>query len=155
MRLGSGVAPVLALLKSGVSIGLAVDGSASNDASNMLLDIRGALFIQRLIHGPTALKVKDVFRMATEGSARCLGREDIGTLKPGKAADIALFDLNELNYSGAGDPLAALALCAPTAVHTLIVNGRVLMKDHELQSSIDLKRLVAKHRKKAQGLWKR
>jgi len=155
MRLGSGIAPVLALLKSGVSIGLAVDGSASNDASNMLLDIKGALFIQRLIHGPAALRVKDVFKMATEGGARCLGREDLGVLKPGKAADIALFDLNELNYSGAGDPLGALALCAPTTVHTLIVNGRVLIKNHELQSNIDLERLVASHRKKARKLWKR
>jgi len=151
MRLGSGIAPVLELLKNGVPVGLAVDGSASNDSSNMLLEIRQALFLQRLVHGPAAFKVKDVLRMATNGGARCLGQEAIGALKPGKAADIALFDLEELNYSGAGDPLGALVLCAPTTVHTLIVNGKILVKDHQLQN-IDVESLIAKHQKKARKL---
>ncbi|MGQ9477139.1 MAG: 8-oxoguanine deaminase [Candidatus Bipolaricaulia bacterium] len=151
MRLGSGIAPVVELRKRGVPVGLGVDGSASNDSSNMLLEVRQALLLQRAAWGPSALKVQEALEMATLGGARCLGREDIGRLEVGKAADIAIFDLEELNYSGAGDPLGALVLCAPTPVETLIVNGRVVVKDHQLLT-LDLEKIKRKHQEKAQKI---
>jgi len=151
MRLGSGIAPVVELRKQGIPVGLGVDGSASNDSSNMLLEIRQALLLQRAAHGPSALKVREALEMATLGGARCLGREDVGRLEVGKAADIAIFDLEELNYSGAGDPLGALVLCAPTTVETLIVKGRIVVKDHEIRT-IDLERIERRHREKARKL---
>jgi 8-oxoguanine deaminase len=151
MRLGSGIAPVVELRRAGVPVGLGVDGSASNDSSNMLLEIRQALLLQRAAHGPSALRVQEALEMATLGGARCLGREDLGRLAVGQAADIAIFDLEELNYSGAGDPLGALVLCAPTTVETLIVNGRVVVKDHELQT-IDLERVKREHRARAREI---
>ncbi|MCR4404059.1 MAG: 8-oxoguanine deaminase [Candidatus Acetothermia bacterium] len=151
MRLGSGIAPIVAALWAGVPVGLGVDGSASNDSSNMLLEIRQALYLQRVVHGPSALGVQDVLQMATSGGANCLGREDVGKLEPGMAADIAIFDLEELNYSGAGDPLGALVLCAPTTVETLIIGGRVVIKGHEIQT-VDLEKLKLRHRGKARAI---
>jgi len=150
-RLGSGIAPIVALREQGVPIGLGVDGSASNDSSNMLLEIRQALYLQRAIHGPTALKVQDVLEMATAGGARCLGREDVGKLKVGQVADIAIFDLEELNYAGTGDPLGALVLCAPTTAETLIIGGRIVVQDHQIQT-IDVEKVKHKHREKAREI---
>jgi len=148
MRLGSGIAPIVALREQGVPVGLGVDGSSSNDSSNMLLELRQALYLQRAVHGPNALKVEEALEMATLGSACCLGRGDLGSLEVGQAADIALFDLEELNYSGAGDPLGALVLCAPTSVETLIVGGRIVVSGHRLQT-IDLAEIKRRHREKA------
>jgi len=145
MRLGSGIARVLRLKQAGVPVGLAVDGSASNDSSNLLMELRQALFLQRVKHGAEALYSMDVLEMATTSGAKCLGRDDIGILEVGKRADIAIFDLNHLNYSGAGDPLGALVLCAPTTVHTLIVDGNIAVKDGELQT-IDLETIKVQHR---------
>ena len=150
-RLGSGLIPLKQLLDAGVHVGLGVDGSASNDASNMLLELRLALFLQRVFHGPAALQVADVLRMATLGSAACLGREDVGSIEVGKAADLALFDLGAMEYAGAHDPLGALVLCAPTRVHTLVIGGKVVVKDRQLLT-VDLEKLVKKHRKKAEEL---
>ena len=150
-RLGSGLFPLKTLQDAGVRVGLGVDGSASNDASNMILELRQALFLQRVFHGPQALKVSDVLQLATRGSAACLGRNELGALAVGKAADIALFDLNAMEYAGAHDPLGALVLCAPTRVHTLMVGGRVLVKNHQLLT-LDVERLVERHRKKAKQL---
>ncbi len=151
MRLGSGIAPIVALREQGAPVGLGVDGSASNDSSNILLEVRQALYLQRVVHGPTALKVRDVLEMATSGGARCLGREDIGKLEVGKAADIAIFNLDELNYSGAGDPLGALVLCAPTTVETLIVGGRIIVEDHQIKT-LDVEKVKRKHREKAKDI---
>jgi 8-oxoguanine deaminase len=145
MRLGSGFARVLDLRSAGVPVGLAVDGSASNDASNMLLELRQALFLQRVLHGADAIKLTDVLEMATVESARCLGRNDIGALEVGKRADLAIFDLNELNYSGAGDPLGALVLCAPTNVHTLIIDGEIVIKNSEFVNT-NIGEIQARHR---------
>jgi len=150
-RLGSGLFPLKTLQDAGVRVGLGVDGSASNDASNMILELRQALFLQRVFHGPQALKVSDVLQLATRGSAACLGRNELGALAVGKAADIALFDLNAMEYAGAHDPLGALVLCAPTRVHTLMVGGRVVVKNHQLLT-LDVERLVERHRKKAKQL---
>ncbi len=132
MRLGSGIAPALALRRAGSPVGLGVDGSASNDSSHMLAEARQALLLNRLAHGASALKAMEALRMATVGGAECLGRDDIGSLAVGKRADIALFDLRDVGYSGAEDVAAALVLCAPTQVETLVVEGQVVVENHEI-----------------------
>ncbi|HUK17899.1 MAG TPA: 8-oxoguanine deaminase [Bryobacteraceae bacterium] len=151
MRLGSGCAPVLALGRAGCPVGLGVDGSASNDSSHMLAEVRQALLLQRLLHGAAALTVTEALRMATQGGARCLGRDDIGTLEPGKRADIALFDLRALGYNGAGDPVSALLLCAPAQVDTLIVDGRIVVASGDLQT-VSLDAILRRHRRAAARL---
>ncbi|MFQ5796973.1 MAG: 8-oxoguanine deaminase [Candidatus Bipolaricaulia bacterium] len=151
MRLGSGIAPVLKLRAAGVPVGLAVDGSASNDSSNYLLELRMALYLHRTVDGPAALRVTDVLEMATRESARCLGWEEIGALREGWVADIALFDLEHLHYSGAHNPLGALVMCAPTTVDTLLVGGKAIVKGGELQT-VDVDKLTARHRDKAREI---
>jgi 8-oxoguanine deaminase len=96
--------------------------------------VRQLLLLTRLAHGAAAITVRDALRMATLEGARCLGRSDIGTLAAGRRADIALFDLRDVGYSGAADPVAALLLCAPTRVHTLVIEGRVVVEDRELRT---------------------
>ncbi len=151
MRLGSGIAPVIALRRSGCPVGLGVDGSASNDSSHMLAEARQALLLARVAGGATAMTVKEALRLATVEGAACLGRGDIGSLAVGKRADVALFDLNEIGYSGAGDPLLALLLCAPTRVHTLVVEGRVVVEGGQLRT-IDPAPYVRRHRRAAAKL---
>jgi 8-oxoguanine deaminase len=130
-RLGSGIAPVRAMLEAGVPVGLGVDGSASNDSSNMLAEARQALLAHRLGADPGAwVTAEEVLRMATRGGARCLGRDDIGSLEPGRAADLLLVDTRRLSYAGAGsDPLAALVFSPwPEPVETVMVGGRVVVE---------------------------
>jgi 8-oxoguanine deaminase len=146
MRLGSGIAPALALGRAGSPVGLGVDGSASNDSSHMLAEARQALLLNRLAHGAAALKARDALRMATVGGAACLGRDDIGSLAAGKRADIALFDLRDVGYSGAEDVAAALVLCAPTRVETLVVDGRVVVENYEIRT-VALAPILARHRR--------
>ena len=148
MRLGSGIAPTLALRRAGCPVGLGVDGSASNDSSHMLAEARQALLLNRLAHGAAALNVGETLRMATVGGARCLGRSDVGSLEVGKRADIALFDLRDIGYSGAGDAVSALLLCAPVRVETLIVEGRVVVENHELKT-LALGPVLNRHRRLA------
>jgi cytosine/adenosine deaminase-related metal-dependent hydrolase len=143
-RLGSGIAPVRALLDAGVPVGLGVDGSASNDTSNMLAEVRQALLAHRLGSDPARwLSAEDVLWLATRGGARCLGREDIGSLEPGKAADLVLIDTRRLSYAGAGsDILAALVFSPfPEPVDAVIVNGRVVVAGGELRG-VDVPALV-------------
>jgi 8-oxoguanine deaminase len=151
MRLGSGCAPVPALARAGCPVGLGVDGSASNDSSHMLAEARQALLLQRLRHGAAAVTVMDALRMATVGGARCLGREDIGSIETGKRADVALFDLRAAGYSGAGDAVSALLLCAPARVDTLIVEGRTVVSGGELQT-VSLDAVLRRHRRAAARL---
>jgi 8-oxoguanine deaminase len=146
MRLASGVAPVLDLARAGCPVGLGVDGSASNDSSDLLAEARQALLLHRLAHGAGALSVKRALGMATVEGARCLGRSDLGSLEIHKRADVALFDLRDSSYSGAGDAVAALLLCAPTRVSTLIIEGRLVVKDHELQT-LAIEPMQARHRR--------
>jgi 8-oxoguanine deaminase len=146
MRLGSGTAPVLALRRAGCPVGLGVDGSASNDSSHMLAEARQALLLNRLANGAAALPVSKALRMATVEGARCLSRNDIGSLEVGKRADIALFDLRDVGYSGAGDAVTALLLCAPRRVETLLVEGRVLVENHELKT-LAIEPVVKRHRR--------
>jgi 8-oxoguanine deaminase len=151
MRLGSGIAPVIRLRRAGCPVGLGVDGSASNDSSHMLAEARQALLLNRLAHGAAALSVRQALRMATVEGARCLGRDDIGSLEPGKRADVALFDLRDVGYSGAEDGLSALLLCAPGRVETLVVNGRVVVEDHQVRT-IALEPILTRHRRIAARL---
>ncbi len=131
MRLGSGIARIRELLKSGANVSIAVDGSASNDASNMLLEIRNAMLISRLRAPEFWLNADDVLWMATRGGAKVLGRDDIGQIKPGKCADIAMISLDRLEYAGAQhDPAAAVVFnAAMSPVDHVIVNGRQVVID--------------------------
>jgi len=134
MRLGSGIARIPEMLKLGIAVGLAVDGSASNDSSDMVGEMRQALLLHRVNSGADAITAEQVLEMATLGSARLLGRNDIGSLEVGKAADIAIFELNKLEYTGAlSDPLAALIFSGINhEVDTTIVNGEIVVKDGKL-----------------------
>lgn len=144
MRLGSGCAPVLALRGAGCPVGLGVDGSASNDSSHMLAEARQALLLQRLIHGAAGMTVQDALRIATVEGARCLGRDDIGSLEAGKRADFAMIDLRDVGFSGAGDVLSAVLLCAPARASVLAVEGNVVVEGGELRT-IALDRLIRRH----------
>jgi 8-oxoguanine deaminase len=135
LRLGSGLAPVRALLDAGAPVGLGVDGSASNDTSNMMAEVRQALLAHRPGHPPDRwLTAREVLWMATRGGARCLGRDDVGSLEPGMAADVLLVETRRLSYAGAGsDILAALVFSPfPEPVDTVIVNGRVVVEAGQL-----------------------
>ena len=153
-RLGSGIPPVRAMLEAGVPVGLGVDGSASNDTSNMLAEVRQALLAQRLGAEPSSwLTAEEALFMATRGGARCLGREDIGSLEPGKAADIVLIDTRRLSYAGAGsDPLAALVFSPwPEPVDTVMVNGRIVVEGGVL-CDVDVPALVEEAESISAGL---
>jgi 8-oxoguanine deaminase len=145
-RLGSGIAPVRRMLDAGVPVGLGVDGSASNDCSNMLAEARQALLAHRLDPEPARwLTAREVLWAATRGGARCLGRDDVGSLEPGKCADLIAIDTRRLSYAGAGsDPLAALVFSPwPEAVDLAIVNGRIVVESGRLVG-VDVPALVEK-----------
>src|SRR5579872_993045 len=122
--LASGSCPVCEMEEAGVGIGLGVDGSASNDGSNLMQEIRAAFLLQRSRYGVTKVSHKDALRWATKGSAACIGRPELGEIALGKAADLALFKLDELRFSGHGDPLAALVLCGAHHADRVMVAGR-------------------------------
>ena len=152
MRLASGVAPVRRMLDAGVPVGLGVDGSASNDASHLLAEARQALLLQRVGGGPSALTAREALALATRGGARVLGRDHIGQLAPGMAADIVAFDLADVGFAGAGhDPLAALVFCAPARAAWSVIHGRVVIRDGQL-ATVDLPVLVERHRALARAL---
>ncbi|AKI96681.1 8-oxoguanine deaminase [Kosmotoga pacifica] len=143
MRLGSGIAPVREMKDNNIRIGLAVDGSASNDSGNMLLEARNAMMLQRVAKGADALTPRDVLYMATMGGAKVLRMDDyIGSIEPGKAADIIAFDLNQLSLAGGlADPVASVVMCDPGRVDFVMVNGELRIehghiKDDELQELI-------------------
>ena len=145
MRLGSGIAPIVPMLEAGVPVGLAVDGSASNDSSHMLAEARQALLLQRVRYGARALSVSQALELATLGGARVLGRDDVGALAPGKAADLIGIRRERLEYAGAQhDPVAALLLCAPVAVDLAMVQGEVRVWAGEIPD-LDLPALVDRH----------
>ncbi|HVA29138.1 MAG TPA: 8-oxoguanine deaminase [Candidatus Baltobacteraceae bacterium] len=146
MRLGSGIAPVRALEAAGARVGLGVDGSASNDASSMLDEARQTLLLHRVMGDPAALSAGDVLRMATRGGASVLGRDDIGYLAPGMAADIIGYRMDALGLAGGAvhDPLASLVFCRPGSVDLSIINGRTRIASGTFVD-IDLRRLIARH----------
>ncbi len=145
MRLGSGIAPVRAMRDAGVAVSLAVDGSASNDSGHLLAEARLALLLQRVAGGASVMSAREMLEIATLGGARVLGRDDIGALAPGMAADFVGVRLDSVGLAGAGgDPLAALLLCQVSGVDTSVVNGRTLVRHGQL-TQVDLPRLLARH----------
>ncbi|MCY6369211.1 8-oxoguanine deaminase [Clostridium ganghwense] len=130
MKLNSGICPTTELLKAGVKVSIAVDGSASNDGSNMWEEVRRAYLLNHLKYGTDGLNAYEMLKVATRGGAEVLGRDDIGILERGKAADIVLFDLTDVAYAGCHDPLVGLVTCGNTSlVKMTIVNGKVVVKD--------------------------
>ena len=166
MRLASGIAPVSAMRRAGVPVGLGVDGSASNDGNDLLGEARQAMLLARVAPsafgaaggdsaapaGPAAMSARTALEIATRGGARVLGRNDIGVISPGMAADLALFRLDDVGFAGAlHDPVAALLFCAPRRAGYTIVNGRVVVREGQLVT-VDLPPLIERHNQLAQKL---
>jgi len=152
MRLASGIAPVRAYLDAGVRVGLGVDGSASNDSSHLLAEARMALLLQRVSGDPAGLSAEETLWLATRGGAAVLGRDDIGELSPGKAADFIGLHLERLDYAGAlHDPLAALVFCHPQGVDLSVINGRVVVEDGQLLT-VDLGPVIERHNRMSREL---
>jgi cytosine/adenosine deaminase-related metal-dependent hydrolase len=146
MRLGSGIARIVEMRRRGVRVGLAVDGSASNDGNNLLLEARQALLLARLRTGASSMTPLDALKLATGGGAKLLNRAELGTLEVGKAADLAIFDMNRIEYAGAveQDPVGALLLCHPTAPKHVVVNGELRVEDGRIPS-LDMDALLKRH----------
>ena len=144
MVLASGRCRTVELEKAGAPVGLGVDGSASNDSSNLMEGVRHALMIGRLSYGAAGVTHLDALRWATQGSARLLGRSDIGVIAPGMEADLALYTLDELRFSGAGDPLAALVLCGAHRADRVMIAGKWRIIDG-VPPGVDLAKLREAH----------
>jgi cytosine/adenosine deaminase-related metal-dependent hydrolase len=145
MRLASGIAPVRAMCDAGVRVGLGVDGSASNDSSHMLAEARQALLLQRVGGDPAAMTAREALELATLGGAAVLGRDDIGALAVGRAADFAAFRLDRLAYAGAlHDPVAAVVFCAPQQADVVVVNGRVVVAEGQI-ATMEMGPVVERH----------
>lgn len=151
MMLASGICPVKDLEAAGSPVGIGVDGSASNDCSNLIQEARQAMYLQRLKYGSSNVTHQDAIRWATRGSAAVLGRADIGTLAVGKQADLALFTLDELRFSGSHDPLAALLLCGAHKADYVMVAGQWKVERGEV-SGMDIQQLRASHQEAARAL---
>ncbi len=152
MRLASGIAPVRRMREAGVRVGLGVDGSASNDGSQMLAEARQALLLARLSGDPGALSARDALEIATRGGASVLGRDDIGHLASGMAADFVAFRVDGLRHAGARhDPVAALVFCGAGDVATSVIDGRVVVREGRL-TTLDLGPHVEVHNRIARRL---
>ncbi|MDH4126217.1 MAG: 8-oxoguanine deaminase [Gammaproteobacteria bacterium] len=151
MLLASGVCRTRELEAAGVSIGLGVDGSASNDSSNLMQELRQAFLLQRMHYGADKISHHDALRWATRGGAKVLHRPDLGLIAPGQCADLAMFDLDELRFSGSGDPVAALILCGAHRVRHLLIDGEWRVRNGEIPG-LDLAELQFRHRKAAARL---
>ncbi|HMA37469.1 MAG TPA: 8-oxoguanine deaminase [Chloroflexia bacterium] len=153
MRLASGIAPLPALVRAGARVGLGVDGAASNDSSHLLAEARQALLLQRVAGHPAALTAREALHLATRGGAAVLGRDDIGALAPGMAADFVGYRLDTLGFAGGAihDPLAALVFCHPPPVDLSVINGRVRVAGGRLLD-VDLPALIARHNAIARAL---
>ncbi len=173
MRLASGIAPVKKYLSAGVKVGLGVDGSASNDSSNILLEARQAILLARLKmglmppEGPSKyaffpqshplraaewMTAREAPELATLGGASVLGRLDIGSLEPSKCADFFSLDLHTVGYAGAlNDPVAAILFCAPQSTKHTVINGKVVVRDGELVT-LDLKPVIETHNRCAAAM---
>ncbi len=149
-RLGSGIAPVRAMRDAGGKVGLGVDGSASNDAGNIVAEARQSLLLQRVQNGADAMSAREALEIATRGGAEVLGRDDCGQLAVGKRADIAIWDVSGIESAGSWDP-AALLLAGPTKVRDLFVEGRQVVRDGHI-TTIDLPRIIEQQNKLARNL---
>lgn len=163
MRLASGIAPIMHMLSRGVKLGLGVDGSASNDSSHLLAEVRQAMLLARLHSGvmgasrsapdaPPLMTARQALSIATRGGASVLGRSDIGSLEVGKCADFFAVNLSKLDYAGAlADPVAAVVFCAPVKADYTVVGGEVIVKDGQVRG-LDLEKHVKKHNQAARRL---
>ena len=163
MRLASGIAPVMRMLSQGVKLGLGVDGSASNDSSHLLAEVRQAMLLARLHSGimgasrsapdaPPLMTARQALSIATRGGASVLGRKDIGSLEVGKCADFFAINLQTLDYTGAlADPVAAIVFCAPLKADFTIVGGEIIVK-HGVVRGLDLDKHIIKHNNAARRL---
>ncbi len=163
MRLASGIAPVIAMQRLGIKVGLGVDGSASNDGSHMLAEVRQAMLVARLKSGlegaslsgeaaPPLMSARQALEIATRGSAAVLGRTDLGSLEPGKCADFCAINLERLGFAGAlHDPIAALVFCAPAQVDYTVVGGKCIVREGQFVT-LDLPWLVYNHNRAARRL---
>jgi 8-oxoguanine deaminase len=155
MRLASGIAPVRLMLESGVKVGLGVDGSASNDGGHLLAEARQAMLLSRLGATDAHIGAKDALWIATRGGAEVLGRDDIGRIAPGFAADLIAIDLNRLEYAGAlHDPLAAIVFCAPRGVDFSMIHGRVVIEDSRL-TTLEMQPVIERHNRISRSLLER
>ncbi|MGH1354144.1 MAG: 8-oxoguanine deaminase [Thalassovita sp.] len=149
-RLGSGIAPVRAMRDAGVPVGLGVDGSASNDSSNMIAEARQTMLLQRVTRGADAMSAREALRLATRGGAEVLNRPDCGQISRGKRADIAIWDVSGIESAGSWDP-SALLLAGPTQVKHLLVEGRQIVRDGQI-TTIDLPAAITRQNRLARNL---
>lgn len=150
-RLGSGIAPVRQMRDAGVKVALGVDGSASNDAGDLISEARQAMLLQRVQNGADAFSAREALELATRGGAAVLGRPDCGTLEVGKRADFAVWDMRNLANAGAWDPVAALVLCGLQRVRELYVEGRAVVKEGQITGA-DMPVVAEQARALAAGL---
>jgi cytosine/adenosine deaminase-related metal-dependent hydrolase len=151
LRLGAGIAPVREMLDAGVRVGLGVDGSASNERSDLFLEVKQALLVARARGGPAALTARDALRLGTRGGAAVLRRDDIGSLEAGKCADFAVWRTNALELGGAADLVAGLVLSGPHRVDRLVVGGEDVVRDGALVRA-DEDEIARAHRREAERL---
>jgi 8-oxoguanine deaminase len=152
MMLASGICRTLELEEAGAIVGLAVDGSASNDGSNMISETRMAMYLQRLRYGSSKVTHQKAIEWGTSGSAQLLRRDDIGEIAVGKCADLAMFSLDEIQFSGSHDPLAALLLCGATKATRVMVNGEWKVVEGKMVD-IDIDAVIKEHKKQAKKLF--
>jgi cytosine/adenosine deaminase-related metal-dependent hydrolase len=153
LRLGAGAAPVRDLLDRGARVGLGVDGTASNERSDLFLEVKNALLVARGRGGPAALTAREALALGTRGGAAVLRRADIGSLEPGKRADIAVWRTDGLEFGGADDLVANLVLSGPHRVDRLLVGGAEVVRDGSLVQA-DEQEITREHRKQAARLWR-
>jgi len=153
MRLASGIAPIPAMREAGVPVGIAVDGSASNDSGHLLGETRQAMLLARVGFGPAAMSARQALELATLGGARVLNRDDIGALAPGMSGDIVAFATNGLDLAGAAvhDPVASLVFCTPQNVRHSVINGKRIVGDGQLLP-VELPALIEQHNRLAREL---
>ncbi len=145
MRLASGIAPVREMIDQGVKVGIGVDGSASNDSGHMLNEARQAMLLQRVCKGGDALNARQTLALATRGGAAVLGRDDIGILAPGYAADITAFDRRTIDFAGSDwDPLASLLFCGPVKANHTVINGRHVVANGQM-ATMDMGQILERH----------
>jgi len=162
MRLASGIAPIKEYRKAGVNVGLGVDGSASNDGSHLLSEVRNAMLVSRVKEGITGyslsndpnrklMTAREALYLGTRGGAAVLGRNDIGSLEVGKCADFFAVNLNQLGFAGMHDPVSAIVFGQPVRVDYTVVNGRFVVKAGQLVT-VDEGKLIERHNKAAKRL---
>jgi len=149
--LSSGHCPVCDMEAAGLRVGLGVDGSASNNASNLMQEVRAAFLLQRLRYGVERVSARDALRWATQGSAACIGRPELGRIAPGQAADLALFKVDELRFAGAVDKLAALVVCGAHRADRVMVGGRWVVEGGAIPG-LDLPALLRRQDREAARL---